>query len=467
MSNTFKKWESLYPNSWFSCIPGKNGFMPVGDPLIKLPTQYEEINDILENMKINNNGYLANGKIGDYIDKLPKYDLHSIEDKQLLAALYRDFCFLASAYSLEPSHLNLKDGVYGKARDKLPPQLSEPLILLAQKVDSKPWLEYAYGYGLNNVCLKNPDMDPTDQKSYHTIRMFNGHDSESGFINVHAAMVSQSGELLLSQQEILDGISSNNRVKVNKSLRNHYLTLSKIITILQSMWKSSNPKEYLTFRTFIMGQYNNIVYENQNIKFMRENGEDEIHSYRGETGAQDSLVPSVDSLLELSYPRNSLTEYLYQLREYRPKDHQEYINYLKVNSKNLRLREYCLGEVGSSILLLKNLNCLRMFRKKHWNLTKKYIIQNTKHPTATGGTPITTWLPNQLGATLEYMDDVVKNIDKLLLSGSKISDIDSEYFNSIKVELSDHIQTVNDEVSILQDKFYNQEHSDFLNREKK
>ena len=59
-----------------------------------------------------------------------------------------------------------------------------------------------------------------------------------------------------------------------------------------------------------------------------------------------------------------------------------------------------------------------MFRKKHWNLTKKYIIENTKHPVATGGTPITTWLPNQLGATLEYMQEVIDNI--------KIYELDSE-----------------------------------------
>jgi len=34
-------------------------------------------------------------------------------------------------------------------------------------------------------------------------------------------------------------------------------------------------------------------------------------------------------------------------------------------------------------------------------MVKSYIIENIKYPKATGGTPITTWLPNNIGAVLE------------------------------------------------------------------
>lgn len=94
-----------------------------------------------------------------------------------------------------------------------------------------------------------------------------------------------------------------------------------------------------------------------------------------------------------------------------------------------------------------------MFRKKHWNLTKKYIIENTKHPVATGGTPITTWLPNQLGATLEYMNEVVKKINPDLVSQK-----DREFFDTIQIELSDHIQTIMDEVRQIQPEFKDQKY---------
>lgn len=52
--------------------------------------------------------------------------------------------------------------------------------------------------------------------------------------------------------------------------------------------------------------------------------------YRGETGAQDSIIPSADNAFGLKYPRNQLTEYLFELRDYRPKPHKDFIDDLKV-----------------------------------------------------------------------------------------------------------------------------------------
>tara|TARA_Y100000991_G_C21966091_1_gene346946 strand:+ start:364 stop:1764 length:1401 start_codon:yes stop_codon:yes gene_type:complete len=465
--NIFTKWKSQFPDSWFSCRPGENGFLPISNPLEKLPDEYSIINNILDNMQItqknNKIGYLKEGKLAEEIDNnLPLFNFENVTDKQLLAALHRDYCFLASAYSLETCHQSLsqsENNEYGIARDTLPPQLSLPLLELAKKNDTIPWLDYAYGYGLNNGILQEGG-DKKDYKSYKTSRMFNGNQSEEGFINVHVAMVAQTGDLLKYQQECLQNISDNDRQKFNENLQKHFETLYSIIDTLQTMWKASNYKDYLSFRTFIMGQIGNEkCYPSQQIRFNKGNTH-EIHAYRGETGAQDSIVPSVDNFLQLKYPENKLTEYLFDLRKYRPKDHQMYIDFMKYNSKKLEFKKFCLQDTDSCILLLKNLNCLRMFRKKHWNLTKKYIIQNTKHPVATGGTPITTWLPNQLGATLEYMQDIIDNTDD-----NKVSKNDSEFYNSIKIELSDHIQTILDEVNTLQVEFNNdQNHKDFLQR---
>ena len=72
---------------------------------------------------------------------------------------------------------------------------------------------------------------------------------------------------------------------------------------------------------------------------------------------------------------------------------------------------------------------------------------------ATGGTPITTWLPNQLGATLEYMEDVIHHV-----SGREVPKEHAEFFEDLRLEIQDHIQTVMDEVLSLQPQFYRQEH---------
>lgn len=46
---------------------------------------------------------------------------------------------------------------------------------------------------------------------------------------------------------------------------------------------------------------------------------------------------------------------------------------------------------------------IREFRHRHWNFVKEYILKHTTHPVATGGSPIITWLPNQLDGVLEAM----------------------------------------------------------------
>jgi hypothetical protein len=153
------------------------------------------------------NGYIKDASLQKVIDEtLP--DLEKEIDKYIdtehnkhaptLAALMRDYMFLASGYSLETAHLpETRDG---KARDHIPPQLALPLKKLGTANECFPWMDYAHGYGLNNAQLRTTDSDPKKWDSYDTIRMFNGNPSESGFINVHVAMVAQSGQLLKYQQ---------------------------------------------------------------------------------------------------------------------------------------------------------------------------------------------------------------------------------------------------------------------------
>jgi indoleamine 2,3-dioxygenase len=65
------------------------------------------------------------------------------------------------------------------------------------------------------------------------------------------------------------------------------------------------------------------------------------------------------------------------------------------------MKEFAMQDSESALLMLQNMHATFKFRHQHWGMVKKYIIDNTKYPKATGGTPITTWLPNQIGACLE------------------------------------------------------------------
>ena len=53
------------------------------------------------------------------------------------------------------------------------------------------------------------------------------------------------------------------------------------------------------------------------------------------------------------------------------------------------------------------------FRNGHWQFVQKYIMANTKYAMATGGTPITSWIPNQILSVIRQMEDVIAAIAKL------------------------------------------------------
>jgi indoleamine 2,3-dioxygenase len=117
-------------------------------------------------------------------------------------------------------------------------------------------------------------------------------------------------------------------------------------------------------------------------------------------------------------PKNPLTEILRDFRSYRPKPHREFLAWIMSKSAEVGVKEYCTHppsghavEVDEETLLLptlylKLLDHVRSFRWRHWLFAREYIIKRSSHPTATGGSPIVTWLPNQLFAVMDVMEEV-------------------------------------------------------------
>jgi indoleamine 2,3-dioxygenase len=131
------------------------------------------------------------------------------------------------------------------------------------------------------------------------------------------------------------------------------------------------------------------------------------------------MVPLMDNFLQMPMPDTPLTAILNDFREYRPSNHKTFLQYVKGRSQELDLKNYALGYKGepeseehkellrqSRSLWIQILNEVRDFRWRHWCFAREYILKQTSHPTATGGSPIVTWLPNQLEAVLAEMVDV-------------------------------------------------------------
>ncbi|GBC30035.2 uncharacterized protein OCT59_010427 [Rhizophagus irregularis] len=392
----------------------KNGFLPRQDPLAKLPDRFYALEHLLQNMPIHlpngGEGLLAKGQLGNAVKDLPQFDVSDITDQRLLSALFRDYTFLASSYLLEPCDIMYRERKsYGIGREILPKNIAIPLSIIANKLNAFPFMEYALSYSLYNY-QRTDSTKPVVYSNLKLIRAFAGTPSEHGFILVHVAMVAHSGNLVKYTMETIEATQEKDRAKFNNALKNLSDTMNLINQEMETMWERSNSDDYLKFRTFIMGSKNQPMFPNGVIY---EGVSEKPLFYRGESGANDSMIPCMDNLLQITskLPKNPLTEVLKDFRKYRPTNHKEFLDFVQRSAEEVNVRGYAIQDANSTALYLANMDQIRAFRHRHWNFTKEYIIKNTAHPVATGGSPIVTWLPNQLGTILDQMNKIGQTID--------------------------------------------------------
>ena len=404
-----------YSDNFFE-VNHLNGFLPKKSPLAVLPERYSELQVLIDEMpikKANGQGGLLSieGAIEDAVKKLKNYkDLVKNEDDIFInQALFRAYAFLTSAYLLAPSHFSFqKTKKYGKAHRLLPSQLSEPFVLVSEKLDVYPFIDYHYAYSLGNY-VKIDNSKGYEWENLAMAAKFSGMDDERGFIMLHVDINQHSPQLVGS---ILDFLKSKDNSGVNQSLNNCLSSMKSINERRQIMWQASRWKHYNDFRVFIMGIKGNDEIFGDGVIY--EGVSEEPVQYRGQTGAQDNIIPTADIFTGVIdyYPSNDLTKYLLDLRSYRPKCIQNFLSDLKDEMKENRLFNSIKKSENEEglCLLIQILDEIYYFRNGHWQFVQKYIMANTKYAKATGGTPIISWIPNQITAVLNYMSDVLELI---------------------------------------------------------
>ncbi|KAJ3313261.1 hypothetical protein HDV04_002245 [Boothiomyces sp. JEL0838] len=436
---SYQSWAwptSPKPTTPVFMVSPDNGFLPRNDPIAKLPERFDALESLLDRMTLTRDdgtpGLLAKGEFGDAVLKeLPVLSVADIEDQELLMALFRDYTFAASSYLLEPCDImNRSKGQYGLGRQTLPKQIAVPLQQISDKIKAKPFMEYAQSYALYNYKRKNKS-EPLYFENLELIRKFSGMQSETGFIGIHVAMVRHTPQFVEGLTKALDSAAKNDRKEFNHNLNAIVDTMKTINGVMEDMWAESHPADYLKFRTFIMG------IKGQNEMFpngvVYEGVDSNPREYRGESGANDSIIPCCDNFLQLTQgmPENPMTEILRDFRSYRPIDHNRFVSWVQQSASELGIEKYCLQDVKSLTLYIALLDQVRDFRHRHWNFAKEYIIKRTAYPKATGGSPMATWLPNQLGVVLKAIED--KSAVLLEKYGSELKDTaDAKLIDSIQ-----------------------------------
>lgn len=413
-----------YTDGFFNVGP-VNGFLPQHLPLKVLPPTYAVLQDILDKMPVRLGedafGYLHYpNKIVEAVDQLPNYvaAVQGESDVLVLQALFRGYSFLASAYTLESSFQHYREtGHYGKARNVLPIQIAQPFVAVAEKIDVYPWLDYHYAYSLGNFKKKDDAADLAWTNLEMCVR-FSGQPDEVGFIMLHVDINQHSPDLVGSVMQTLDAVAKNDIKKAEAGLDWNMRTMIEMNNRRREMWKASRWQHYNDFRVFIMGVKGNEELFGDGVIYTGV--WDEPKQFRGQTGAQDDIIPMEDIFSGVInyYPKNELTKYLLDLRTYRPKCIQQFFIDLENEVGGIHERGMFgyLKEQKSVVGLSRLLGILEQiyhFRNGHWQFVQKYIMANTPYAKATGGTPITSWLPNQLKAVMQQMQDVLDSIASL------------------------------------------------------
>ena len=151
-------------------------------------------------------------------------------------------------------------------------------------------MEYAGSYALFNYRLEVSSKG-LEYSNLRLIRAFerglDPQSSEAGFVLVHVDMVQNSGQLVSGAVSALEACQIRDRRAFDSGLEKVVAALVKVNRVMDSMWKKSKPGDYTSFRTFIFGITSQTMFP---YGVVYEGVSEEPLSFRGESGANDSMV---------------------------------------------------------------------------------------------------------------------------------------------------------------------------------
>ena len=278
----------------------------------------------------------------------------------------------------------------------LPEVLSKPWVKLSRVLGRPPILSYA-SYCLDN-WYKIEESDPISLENVALINNFLGGVDEDWFVTIHVCIEDAARDAIDSAYKLSLLNESHSEKDFEKLLKKISKSLKKVNAIFKKMPEKCDPYVYYhRVRPYIFGTKDNpnlkkgLVYENQ--------FDNKPQFYRGETGAQSSIMPFLDGALDIYHTNDNLKHYLDEMRDYMPPKHRKMIEEVEkksnakkyINQSNLLKGEYnhCLDEIHK-------------FRAQHLEFAATYIhkqaqVNNTfgtggSTIKGTGGTPFMKYL---------------------------------------------------------------------------
>ena len=367
-----------------------HGFISSDQPLRYLNDKNQD-EQILENLACSIPKLLLTNKIRKQIDNLPdsffSHDLSKYSEEEL-RLLNVQFSFLAHAYvwgDLVPSKILCK--AIAKPWSNISNMLGRPPILSYASYCLDNWhkINQDEGVNLDNVALNYNFLGGIDEDWFVTIHVCIEHAANKAIQSAfNIALKTETSDC--DERVLLDELTS---IKEAMLEVNH---------IFRKMPEKCDPYIYYhRVRPYIFGWKNNpalpdgLIYESC--------FDEKPQLFRGETGAQSSIVPTLDALLNVVHERDELREYLDEMKSYMPPSHRELIKFIEDTSK---VKEQV--SINKMLMELYDDCCqeISIFRSQHLRYAADYIHNQSTKSTlfgsggskvrGTGGTPFMKYL---------------------------------------------------------------------------
>jgi indoleamine 2,3-dioxygenase len=366
------------------------GFLPQKVPSKSYSVQSESC-DRIQEIASNLPKLLLTGKVQSTINKLSLKDL-SI-DNLLINQASQDL-------KLAMSHLSFIAHAYiwgdNKPNESIPSVLANPWVKVAEDQGRPPILSYA-SYCLDNWFLIDPD-EPISLENVGLINNFLGGVDEDWFVTIHVCIENAAADAMAACAEIALLETNSPENKSIELLNRIVISMKKVNKIFARMPEKCDPYIYYhRVRPFIFGTKDNPDLKNGLI--YKGEFENQPQFFRGETGAQSSIIPSLDGALQITHTKDHLRHYLNEMRDYMPPKHREFMEVLE---KSSQVKKIIKGSKKLTSLYNDCLEEIRAFRAMHLEYAGTYIFKQAqiKNPfgrggstiTGTGGTPFMAYL---------------------------------------------------------------------------
>lgn len=389
----------LQPLANYEITPDR-GFLCTYDAAqVSLPGQLQVIEDVAMTLP----HLIVSGTVRKHLEQLPVCDLTELcksgTDAQLRKAMVH-YSFMVQSY------------VWGEAEapTRLPETLARPIWQLAERLGQKPLLLYT-GYVLDNWSKLDPN-GPIDLNNVYMIQPFLSGEDEAWFVLIHVAIEASAGQMLAEIPALVKAVERNDGDQITQSLTLISSVWDEVNAIFDRMPERCDPYIYFNrVRPYIHGWKDNPALPNGLIYEGVEAVEGKPQAFRGQTGSQSSIVPSMDAVYGVEHAGDPLRQFLDELHAYRPPAHRRFIEDVRAAS-NLRNWMIEHGTPAHRELYNENILKLARFRTRHLEYAASYINKQAKSAdgndtdVGTGGTPFMKYLKKHRDEAQSHVIDV-------------------------------------------------------------